>query len=613
MQEVCMQTRISVTQSPTPGESKVMYCGDSIFFQLTLSSNIKGKAFVRTNLGFAKIARKEIIKRVEKGEIKLDEAWYDIEMVPESDLVFKIVLPLHEAGFFQAKCFFIPENHTTPIWPQGDNYVLNVEPAGTICGNIIYNAFVRQFASTKSCKTAEDDLTSAIKLLDKKGYTVIPESGKFRDLKEQVEFIFSKLGCRILHLLPIHPTPTTYARMGRFGSPYAALNFTDVDPALAQFDPAATPMEQFMELVDMVHYYKGYLFMDIAINHTGWAASIHESNPEWLVRDDNGEIQAPGAWGVVWADLTRLDYSKPELWKYMADVFLLWCSRGVDGFRCDAGYMVPVNAWEYIVAKVRIQYPETLFFLEGLGGPVKTTCDILGRANFNWAYSELFQNYSRDEISNYLPKIYNISNRYGAAIHFAETHDNNRLASVSRRYAKMRTSLCALFSIAGGFGFANGVEWFATRKIDVHESSCLNWGDENNQVEHIARLNLILKNHPCFMGQAKLGLIQNNQCEGLVLLRFNEAENEKLLILINLDCENINEISWNRQAAGINETKLYDLISNSSITIKQDHDFCSMQLKPGEVMALTPDFNDIKPLKQGSMNQNNLPGRVYLQ
>jgi hypothetical protein len=50
----------------------------------------------------------------------------------------------------------------------------------------------------------------------------------------------------------------------------------------------------------------------------------------------------------------------------------------------------------------------------------------------------------------------------------------------------MRTSLCALFSVCGGFGFANGVEWFATHKIDVHESSSLNWGDKINQVDHIA-------------------------------------------------------------------------------------------------------------------------------
>jgi starch synthase (maltosyl-transferring) len=608
-----MKAETGVTQSPTPGESKVMYCGDSAVFKLTLSIQIQGRAFVRTNLGFANTARMEIIKRVEKGEIKLDEAWYDIEMEPESDLVFKIVLPLHETGFFQAKCFFIPDNHTTPVWPEGDNCIINVEPAGTICGNIIYNAFVRQFTSAKSSKASEDDFSASIKQLDEKGYTVIPESGKFRDLKNQIEFIFSELGCRILHLLPIHPTPTTYARMGRFGSPYAALNFTDVDPALAQFDPSATPMEQFMELVDMVHFYSGYLFMDIAINHTGWAASIHETNPEWLVRDDEGEIQAPGAWGVVWADLTRLDYSNSKLWEYMADVFLLWCHRGVDGFRCDAGYMIPVPAWEYIVAKVRVQYPETLFFLEGLGGPIKTTCDILGKANFNWAYSELFQNYSRDEISNYLPKTYDISNRYGATIHFAETHDNNRLAAVSKIYAKMRTALCALFSVSGGFGFANGVEWFATQKIDVHESSCLNWGDKNNQVEHITKLNQILKNHPCFLGATRLDLIQNSHCEGLVLLRYNEFEDKKLLILINLDCENSNEVSWSRQTGNINKITLYDLLARKEVTIKTESDSCRVQLKPGETMALTPDFDDIKLIAQKSRAKNNLPPKVYLQ
>jgi starch synthase (maltosyl-transferring) len=156
-------------------------------------------------------------------------------------------------------------------------------------------------------------LSPLIQTLDANGIHRDPGvRGKFRDLKDQVGFIFSTLGCRALHLLPIHPTPTTYARMGRFGSPYAALNFTDVDPALARFDPAATPLEQFMELVDAVHYHNGYLFLDIAINHTGWAATIHQTHPEWLVRGEDGKITAPGAWGVVWADLTKLDYTHIE-------------------------------------------------------------------------------------------------------------------------------------------------------------------------------------------------------------------------------------------------------------------------------------------------------------
>ncbi len=602
-----------VFQRPLPGEAHVVCCGDCIAFTLTLSSSKAGRAWVRTNLGAAKIIRREIIDQVEKNQIKLDAAWYDIEMPKKNDGTFKVTLPLYETGFFQAKCFFIPDESDTPVWPSGSNTVLNVEPAGTCSSNIIYNAFVRQFGKSKKSLDLNKETTTMIETLDKQGYTVIPESGKFRDLQKEVPFIFSRLGCRGLHLLPIHPTPTTYARMGRFGSPYAALNFTEVDPALAQFDPSATPLEQFMELVDTVHLHNGYLIMDIAINHTGWAAAIHERNPEWLERGEDGEITAPGAWGVVWADLTKLDYSNIDLWKYMADIFLLWCHRGVDGFRCDAGYMIPVNAWEYMVAKVREKYPDTLFFLEGLGGPVKTTQDILTRANFNWAYSELFQNYTREQICEYLPSAFETSETCGHLIHFAETHDNNRLASVSPEYAKMRTSLCALFSVCGGFGFANGVEWFASHKINVHESPDLNWGSEHNQVDHIFHLNLILKTHPAFFSGTRLVLIGQNTTQCLVLLRHNPDYNKRLLILVNLDCETALSASWESEDAGISPLFLYDLITGGKIELLQTKGLCEILLEPGSALVLTPDPDDIEQLKKNSQMKSRIPAQVLMQ
>lgn len=65
--------------------------------------------------------------------------------------------------------------------------------------------------------------------------------------------------------------------------------------------------------------------------------------------------------GVIWGDLTELDHSCFDLWKYLAESFLTWCERGVDGFRCDAGYMIPLPAWRYIIAHVRLQYPDTVF------------------------------------------------------------------------------------------------------------------------------------------------------------------------------------------------------------------------------------------------------------
>ena len=607
-----METLPSITQSPPPGTSRVLFCGDCLLFTLTLDKDAAGNAWVRTNLGTAGVARQEIIDRVEKNEIKLDEAWSDIQMNKKSATEFQILLPLHQTGYFQAKCFFIPENQSVPVWPEGDNCVLNVEPAGTCCANIIYNAFVRQFGPSRYSAEGGGDrsLAPLIQTLDAKGFTVIPESGKFRDLKEQVGFIFSTLGCRALHLLPIHPTPTTYARMGRFGSPYAALNFTDVDPALARFDPSATPLEQFMELADAVHYHNGYLFLDIAINHTGWAATIHQSHPEWLVRGEDGKITAPGAWGVVWADLTKLDYTHTELWEYMAEIFLLWCHRGVDGFRCDAGYMVPTDAWEYMVARVRQEYPDTLFLLEGLGGHLTTTREILSRADFNWAYSELFQNYTREEIQQYLPFATRISETCGHMIHFAETHDNNRLASVSPTYARMRTGLCALFSVCGGFGFANGVEWFATEKINVHESPGLNWGAKDNQVDHIFRLNQILKTHPAFFKDTRLSLVHTSDTQALALLRHNTSVNKHLLVLVNLDCQESTLVSWNFADAGADCKEWTDLLSGTCIRPTRIRNRAEIRLAPGEVMALSPDAADLKVLAPHPSRDSKLPAMV---
>lgn len=717
-----MQTVI--TQTPEPGRSMVMFCGDTITFTLRMSQNLMGDAWIRTDLGRASVSRQEIVDRIDKNEIELNEAWHDIKMVrvdksdssdrlltdsdrsfanraiPGQDITeFQITLPLIEVGHFRAKCFFLEAGKSVPVWPEGENCIINIDSAGSCCANIIYNAFVRQFGDTKwpdaesrdsgeekppdspdsemcgYCHEQRDNRASLnenerhlLDRLDARGYCVIPPSGKFRDLIKDVEFIFKELGCRVLHLLPVHPTPTTYGRMGRYGSPYAALNFTEVDPALAEFDPSATPLEQFMELADAVHYHCGYLILDIAINHTGWASSIHESHPEWLVRNEDGTIEVPGAWGVKWEDLTRLDYSKKELWQYMADMFLLWCKRRVDGFRCDAGYMIPVAAWEYIVARVRQEYPDTLFFLEGLGGGIHATCDLLDIANLNWAYSELFQNYDQHQIENYLPESIGISQQYGLMVNFAETHDNPRLASVSHTYAMMRTSICALFSVCGSFGFAAGVEWFATQKINVHESPSLNWGAKTNQITHIQKLNHILRTHPTFTQNTELSLIHalpsaamhtdsfdsTHNSNSVALLRYHPATESRLLILANLDCHNTQTIFWSKKASGVDDICFYNLIGEelspqslvdssvddgdngqkgksgknyAKISIDINADQCSLKLMPGEVVALSPT-SEYKAMESGyssrkeyicGMETNNsysicrMPQRVLLQ
>lgn len=252
--------------------------------------------------------------------------------------VWTLTVPLVEVGYFESKAYAVDERGESR-WPVGGNVALSVHPAWTRSGNSIYCAWPRQFGPNKArIETVDAERERTYRVWEKEGGAVIPASGTLRDLQKELPHIIQTLGCRILHLLPVNPTPTTFARFGRLGSPYAGLDLTAVDPALIEFDQRTTGVQQFEELARATHYLGGRLFIDLVINHTGWGSTLWEKHPEWFRRTADGQFVSPGAWGTVWEDLVELDHTEPELWEEFADAFLTWCRRGVDGFRCDAGY-----------------------------------------------------------------------------------------------------------------------------------------------------------------------------------------------------------------------------------------------------------------------------------
>jgi starch synthase (maltosyl-transferring) len=577
-------------QIPAPGGNSIHFRGDMITFTLENQTGRKGKAWLRTNIGFSSIRHAEIIRHVEEGCPPLSRDWHDLPMRPLNETTYSIVLPLLEVGRFEAKAYFVPSRSREILWPEGANATLKVEPAETCNGNTMYTAFVRQFGETKSRPdgaVAQQD-EAMVLTLEQAGYAVIPPSGKFRDVIKQLDFIVGTLRCKIVQLLPIHPVPTTYARMGRYGSPFAVMDLMDVDPAYAEFDRQTTPMDQFQELVDEVHRRNARIYLDMPINHTGWASHLQIMHPEWFARNEGSEFLSPGAWGVIWGDLSKLDYRNRKLWRYIADVFLNWCSRGVDGFRCDAGYKVPFEVWQYIIAKVRKEYPDTIFMLEGLGGYKHVTERLLADAGMNWAYSELFQNYDQHQVEDYLPEAIRVAESKGNLIHFAETHDNARLADRSHAFARMRVAFCALSSYNGAFGFANGVEWYADRQINVHSAHSLNWGAEENMIDWIQRLHALMEIHPSFAPGGIIRMIQQEYHNSVALLRRDGDGIHPLLVLVNLNADAEGVVCWPTDRNPFESDRLVDLLSGRSIT--PEHRVGGMtrlRLAAGEVICLS--------------------------
>jgi glycosidase len=404
---------------PAPGERLVRFVGDRLRFEVRdarqAAPPANWAARLRTNLGRGAAVRREIIEAQAKGAPPAGASWCDMPM-ERGDHGWSLEVPLTEVGFFRAKAYLL-DHRGWQHWPEGHDFGVSVHPDWARTANTIYCAFPRLHGASKTARSTRDPVREGrLRELDAAGYTVIPPSGKLRDLIPQLPHITRTLGCRILHLLPIGPTPTTYARFGRFGSPYACLDLTAVDPALVEFDRRTTGVEQFLELAHATHRHGARLFLDSVINHTGWGSTLQENHPQWFVRKPGGEFHSPGAWGTTWEDLVELRQDSVALWDVIADSLLVWCRRhfpsevargatdviadsllvwcrrGVDGFRCDAGYMVPVPAWQYIIARVREEFPDVVFLLEGLGGAWEATEALVTHGGMQWAYSELFQN-----------------------------------------------------------------------------------------------------------------------------------------------------------------------------------------------------------------------------
>ena len=285
------------TMTPQPGERLARFVGDHVHFTLRDGAVRDGwRALLRTNLGRAAVLRREIIAAHAGGPGHAGASWRDLPM-QKNGAVWEIELPLAEVGFFKAKSYLL-DPKGWQHWPEGPDVGISVHPDFCRTANTIYCAFTRLFGPTRTAAVVvKPKLNLELNPLDSQGYTVIPPSGKLRDLARQLPHIVQTLGCRILHLLPVHPTPTTYARFGRFGSPYAALDLTAIDPALVEFDQRTTGIDQFCELTYAAHALGARVFLDIVINHTGWGAALQENHPEFFLRNPDGTFRQPRRMG----------------------------------------------------------------------------------------------------------------------------------------------------------------------------------------------------------------------------------------------------------------------------------------------------------------------------
>ena len=147
------------------------------------------------------------------------------------------------------------------------------------------------------------------------------------------------LGVDILWLMPIYPRGAT------MHSPYASMNFRDVNPDYGT-------VADLKAFVSRAHELGMKVWLDWGPNHVAVENPWVTSHPEYFTKDDKGQMIHPHGWG----DVYELNYQCEGLVNEMNEALKFWVdSCDVDGFRCDyvSSPTIPVSYWQNIIAELK--------------------------------------------------------------------------------------------------------------------------------------------------------------------------------------------------------------------------------------------------------------------
>ena len=160
------------------------------------------------------------------------------------------------------------------------------------------------------------------------------------------------LGVNVLWLMPLNPVGQLHKK-GTEGSPYAVRDYYSINPSYGT-------KGDLHRLIDEAHRRRMKVILDIVANHTSFD-SVMMSHHDFYKHDAQGKVLSP----YDWTDVAALDYSNPQLRRYMTDMLLYWVKDfNLDGFRCDAAGEMPTDFWENTRQELDRVHPGILMLAE---------------------------------------------------------------------------------------------------------------------------------------------------------------------------------------------------------------------------------------------------------
>lgn len=276
------------------------------------------------------------------------------------------------------------------------------------------------------------------------------KEGTFRAIEPDLDRI-KELGTDIIWFMPIHPIGVE-GRKGTLGCPYANQDYRTVNTEYGT-------MEDFKNLVDLIHQKEMKCMIDVVYNHTSPDSVLTKEHPEFFFQKADGKR---GNRVGEWTDVVDLDYHNRKLWEYQVESLKMWASI-VDGFRCDVASLVPLEFWSYAREEVAKVNPDCIWLAETIeygfirycrsqGYKVASDCEMYQAFDMEYDYDiwDSFEGYltKKTLLSHYIERLNMQEAIYPdnyIKMHCLENHDRARIKSYVKDSASLKNWTAFLY------------------------------------------------------------------------------------------------------------------------------------------------------------------------
>lgn len=376
--------------------------------------------------------------------------------------------------------------------------------------------------------------------------------GTFATSERMLEYA-AGMGFDVIYLPPIHPI----GRVNRKG-PNNTLTPGDHDPgspwAIGSAEGGHLAIHPELGTAGDFHHFierAAELGLEVAMDIAFQCAPDHPwvtEHPEWFKHLPDGSIRYAENPPKKYEDIVPFDFECEEwqaLWDALCGVVLHWAEFGVRIFRVDNPHTKPFAFWEWLIARVREQYPDVVFLSEAFTRPA--VLHYLAKVGFSQSYTYFTWRNTKREIIDYITELNGgEGHAYLRPNFWPNTPDilPQYLQAGGRPAFMVRFVLAA--TLSGNYGIygpafelcdatprePGSEEYFHSEKYEVKQ-----WGLDNawSLRDFIARVNQIRREVPAFRSQGGPVFHETDNDRLLAYSRTDEATGQTVLVVANLD------------------------------------------------------------------------------